>query len=156
MTADPTLFVHAVALAHLAPFLDGREWSEAKRERLLALRPHDADFPLVFRPSMEPQARALYAQLWQNAPPLLAKPGQTELRMHCATTEDFEAWNERGREFPGGYRKLAPHLQPGRVWVAWKFVAPRQSAGLSFDGVTWVDERLVWFPQPWRLVPIGP
>lgn len=152
--SDPTLLVHALALSHLAPFVDGAGWSEPKRERLLALRPDDVDYPLVFRPTMESQARALYGQLWRAPPPLLAKPGQTELRIASALSDDFVTWNSRSQEFPGGYRKLAPHLQLGVVWLAWKFIAPGERAGLSFDGLTWVNKRLVWFPQPWRLVPI--
>jgi hypothetical protein len=143
------LLVHALALQQLTPFLDGAPWNDTKRERLLALRPDESDFARVFLPTLEPQARALYAQLWQSPPPLLAKPGQSELRVTVATSEDFAAWNERGQQFPGGYRKLAPHLQPAVVWVAWKFVAPGDHAGLAHD-------RLVWFPQPWRLVPMGP
>jgi len=41
------------------------------------------------------------------------------------------------------------------VWLAFKFVAPGDFSGLSFDGLAWVNQRLVWFPQPWRLVPMG-
>jgi hypothetical protein len=152
--SDVSLLVHGLALQHLTPFLDGGPWTDAKRERLLALRPDAADFPHTFRPALEPAARELYARLWQNPPPLVAKPGQTELRIACALSDDFVAWNARGQEFPGGYRKLAPDLQPGVVWVAWKLVAPGDRAGLSFDGIAWVNQRLVWFPQPWRLVPI--
>jgi hypothetical protein len=149
------LLVHGLALHHLTPFLDGRPWNDSKRDLLLALRPDDADFARVFLPSLEPQARTLYAQLWHNPPPLLAKPGQTELRVNVALPEDFAAWNERGQEFPGGYRKLAPHLQPDVPWVAWKLLVPGDRAGLSFDGIVWTNQRLVWFPQPWRLIPMG-
>ncbi len=152
---DPTVLVHAIALKYLTPFVDGTPWSEAKREQLLAVRPRDEDFAGVFKPSMEGEARRLYAQLWSNPPPLVGKPGQTLIQIATAMTEDFVGWTRRGQEFPGGYRKLGPHLQPERAWVAWKFIAPGERAGLSFDGLVWVNERLIWFPQPWRRVPIG-
>src|SRR4051812_45462578 len=131
MNDSTLLLVHGLALQHLKPFLDGEPWNDAKRELLLALRPDEADFARVFLPSLLPQARALYAQLWSTPPPLLAKPGQSELRIHVAVTEDFGEWNERGQELPGGYRKLAPHLVPERIWAAWKFLVPGERAGLS-------------------------
>lgn len=152
---DPLLVVHGLAVDQLAMFVDSRYTFEERYHRLLEMKPRDEDFTRVFRPSLLHAAETLYAAMWAHPPPLLGRPEQTRLWIRAALTEDFVEWNRRGAEFPGGYRKLAPGLQPGVVWVAWKFVAPGETTGLSFDGMVLLDDRFVWFPQPWRLVPIG-
>jgi hypothetical protein len=76
-------------------------------------------------------------------------PGQTELRISVSLAEAL------GPEFPGGYRRVAAQLQPGFAWVAWSFVAPGESAGLSFDGLVRIDDRFAWFPRPWKLLGDG-
>jgi hypothetical protein len=91
--------------------------------------------------------------LWQNPPPLVGKPEHSQLWVRTATTEDLLAWNERGQEFPGGYRKLAPELQPDLIWVAWKFAAEGQYTGLSFDGAVWLPPRFAGCPPPYRVLP---
>src|SRR5262245_61359920 len=123
MDESQLLLVHALVLQYIGVFLDP-EYTEAKRhQRLLEMKPREGDFERVFLPSMIGQARALYGAMWSNPPPLRAKPGQTRMWVRIAITEDFVEWNRRGQEFPGGYRKLAPHLQRGVIWGAWKFVA---------------------------------
>ena len=47
--------------------------------------------------------------------------------------------NELSRGFPGGYRSIAPLLDPHRVWVAWKLIPPGKDAGMSYDGLVWLD-----------------
>jgi hypothetical protein len=148
--------VHAMAIRTFGAFLD-QTLPEARRfELLLALRPREDDFERVFAPSLVSSARAHYQALWNNPPPLVARPGQTQLWVRAATTEDLVAWNERGREFPGGYRRLAAQLHPGRAWVAWKYALPGQTSGLSFDGAVWLTDRFAWFPQAYRLLPMTP
>lgn len=153
---DPLLVVHAMALEHLGIFLDPAFTFDERYQRLLAMKPREADFERVFRPPLLDAARTLYGAMWaQPPPPLRGRPDQTRLWVRVASTEDFAAWNRRGAEFPGGYRKLAPALVPGVIWVAWKFVAEGEITGLSFDGLVRIDDRFVWFPQPWRLAAIG-
>ncbi len=156
MEPTPLIVVHGLALKLVSAFVDPTVSDEERWKRLLAMKPSDEDVARVFRPPLLDPARALYAALWSNPPPLRGKPGQTQVWIRTALTEDFVAWNRAGQEFPGGYRKLAPHLAPGLAWVAWKYVAPGDFTGLSFDGMVLLDDRFVWFPQPWRLVPIGP
>lgn len=153
---DSLLVVHAMALEHLGMFLDPAYTFDERYQRLLAMKPQEADYERVFRGKLLDGARALYGAMWgQPPPPLRGAPDQTRLWVRVAFADDFVAWNRRGAEFPGGYRKLALDLVPGVVWVAWKFVAPGETTGLSFDGIVRLDDRFVWFPQPWRLAPIG-
>jgi hypothetical protein len=151
---DLDILVHGAALQYLSVFLDPNFTVEKRRERLMEMKPQDGDVEKVFRPPLLEPARALYRAMWSNPPPLSGKPDQTVVWVRTARTEDFVEWNRTGYEFPGGYRKLAPHLQPGLIWVAWKFVAKGEITGLSFDGLVWLEKRFVWFPQPWRLVPM--
>ena len=154
---DSTLsLIHAFALQHLQPFVERRGTDEERYQLLLAMKPRDEDFGRLFQEPLLSPARALYAALWRQPPPLLPKPGQNHLWIRTASSEDFVAWNARGQEFPGGYRKLGPHLGPELAWVAFKFVIEGDFTGLSFDGLVWLDNRFAWFPQPWRLVPMGP
>ena len=47
-------------------------------------------------------------------------------------------------------RAIAHLLQPQRVWVAWKLIAPGQDAGMAYDGLVWLDDHWAWFPKPFR------
>jgi hypothetical protein len=148
-----SMLVHTAAREQLAVFLDATLTVDERVALVRTLRPTDDELGrLVVEPLRTP-ARRLYAELWQHPPPLSPKPHQTEVWVRTATTEDFVAWNERAREFPGGYRALARFLVAGVIWVAWKFVAPGESSGLSFDGLAWLDGRFVWLPQLWRMLP---
>jgi len=117
------------------------------------LCPRDEDYEKAFLPAMADVLRRAYAPFWatsQMAP--RPKAGQTEVVVFLATTEDLQANNDRARQFPGGYRDVAPYLAPDRVWVRWKFVKPGESLGMAFDGMVWLDDHWAWFPKPWRAV----
>jgi hypothetical protein len=111
-----------------------------------ALRPNPADFALVFREEHLSAARAHFDDLWTQAPVLAPSPG-TELIIATASSDDLVTGDAPA--FPGGYRDLP--LQPGRAWVAWKYVQPGESRGLAFDGLVHLGFRkFAWFPKPWR------
>ncbi|MBX2802834.1 MAG: hypothetical protein KTR31_34450 [Myxococcales bacterium] len=57
-------------------------------------------------------------------------------------------WSSR---FPGGYRDVAPKLNPDRSWVAWLCAAGEGDEQLV-DGLVQLGDRFVWMPQPWRAV----
>jgi hypothetical protein len=117
------------------------------------LRPREGDYEKAFLPSMADALQRAYAPFWatsQMAP--RPKAGQTQVLTFLATTEDLQAYNARARQFPGGYKDVAPYLAPERVWVRWKFVRPGESLGMAFDGMVWLDDHWAWFPKPWRAV----
>lgn len=135
----------ASSVLPLLPRLRGAEWSELVQ----GFRPQEEDYARVFT---EPEPfRTLYATVWSQIPASSGvRPDQSELRTLAATTALLRSSNPVSDAFPGGYRRVAPLLVPGQVWVAWKYVRPGQSAGMAFDGLTRVEERWVWFPHPWR------
>lgn len=114
-----------------------------------ALKPEDEDYAKVFLGDTAATARASYESLWID-PPILARPGQTEVEAFALQAETFLTDNEFSREFPGGYRKIAHLLNPDLVWVRFKFTEPGKSAGMAYDGLVWLDGRWAWFPKPWR------
>jgi hypothetical protein len=60
--------------------------------------------------------------------------------------------NDLSRQFPQGYRAIAKWLQPGRVWVAWKYLKPGAQSGDAYNGLVWVDDHWAWFPKPFRVL----
>jgi hypothetical protein len=117
------------------------------------LRPRDEDWSAVLVGDAARQAREGYAALWANPPKALGKTGQTEVHAFASEADALGAENEFSREFPGGYRKIAAHLQPTSIWLTFKLVEPGQSHGMSYDGLVWLRDHWAWFPKPWRVLP---
>ena len=115
-------------------------------QALAALMPRDEDFAEVFIDSFsEAAAKATHAAWSRAVPPTLGD--RTELAL-TATWSELVA---TASEFPGGYRRLAGKLHPGRVWFVFRFVRPGERSGLAFDGlVEMTPGRFAWFPKPWR------
>lgn len=116
------------------------------------LKPLPEDYERVFMPEAAAKARIAYKPLWTSPPPPLPRPGQTSVRVHVAEASEFASGSPRAQEFPGGMKSIADKLQPGLVWVAWEYLAPGEDAGLSFNGLVYLDGRFAWFPKPWRFV----
>lgn len=57
--------------------------------------------------------------------------------------------------FPGAYANLSRWLVPDRLWATWVFRERDAAAGVRYDGLVRLDDRWVWFPKPWRLLPLG-
>lgn len=136
----------------LAKLLDG---SADRMALTLALRPDPADYAAVFEGDAVAKAQESYAKVWasfSSEAVIAPKEGQTELKLSSATAEDFAADNDKGRDFPGGYRKVADKLKKGVIFYRWKFVKPGESLGMAFDGLTFVNGHWAWFPKPWRAV----
>lgn len=115
----------------------------------MGFRPRPEDYAAVFRGDVASGLRSLYDQVWETRPAITRKAHQTVILTHACLAEGFFPGNVMMEAFPGGYRGLADHLVPGRVWVCWKFVAPGQPLGMAWDGLVHVGERWVWFPKPW-------
>jgi hypothetical protein len=152
MSADSLATVYQEASLLLSGFLEPALLS-TRLEMIYALRPLPADYARVFAAEAVEQAQAGYAELWQTPPLWPIKRDQTMLRVDVAQAEDFLEDGPRAAAFPGGYRSIAHHLLPGRLWVCWEYFAPEVGSGLSFDGLVRLDDRWAWFPKPWRVLP---
>ncbi|QSA98410.1 hypothetical protein [Methylococcus sp. EFPC2] len=114
------------------------------------LRPQGADYARAFHPQIAEAARQAYEALWADPPRVGSASASSRLELHVAPAGMLLEDNELSRHFPGGYRAIAPLLDPHRVWVAWKIIAPGHSAGIAYDGLVWLDDHWAWFPKPYR------
>lgn len=124
--------------------------SDRGSELVGALRPRPADFARAFHPDIAEQARTIYEALWTDQPRVERTPAGSHLKLNIAPAGMLLEENELSRHFPGGYRAVAPLLNPHRVWVAWKLIPPGKNAGMAYDGLVWLDDHWVWFPKPYR------
>jgi hypothetical protein len=115
------------------------------------LRPRAEDYEKVFQGDAVEVAREVFERMWQDPIELTFPTAeQSDLRIYLAPAGILAEDNELSRFFPGGYRALARWLDPGRVWVAWKYVKPGSRSGLAYDGLVWCDDHWSWFPKPYR------
>lgn len=115
------------------------------------LQPRDEDFDKVFVPQVVERARAAYASMWQAGLEVDAPPDTSCAdHIYVAPAGMLSEENELSRPFPGGYRTVAEWLDPRRVWICWRYVAPGESSGMHYDGLVWCDDHWAWFPKPYR------
>lgn len=119
------------------------------------LRPRPEDYARVFQPAFVEPARRAYEALFLAARPLERGAHQTILRMSMATATELREFGAETCEFPGGYADILDALLPESLWVHWKYVAPGSSSGMAYDGLTRLDDRWVWFPKPYRVLPLA-
>ncbi len=128
---------------------DGADLATLSRQ----LQPQAGDYARVFKPTLAPQAAAVYGPAWEAGQIVVSpKPGQTTVRVWKATSEELIAGSGDADQFPGGYREVRPHLQPGIVWHRFKFTEPDKTLGMAYDGLVQLDGRWVLFPKPWRVL----
>lgn len=118
----------------------------------LTLEPRPSDWIRVFAGPAAARAEAGYRELWAAPVAPQARAGQSTILLTAATALELQLDTERSRAFPGGYRQIAHLLQPDRIWVAWKYVAPGERVGMAWDGLVWLDDHWAWFPKPWRVL----
>lgn len=118
-----------------------------------SMRPRSDDYPRVFHPEIVAASRAAYEMLW-STPPRVERltVGELKLRVDAAPAAMLRNQNELSNRFPGGYRALAPHLQPNRIWFVWRYLRAGNTVGMRYDGVVHLDNRWVWFPKPYRVI----
>ncbi len=123
---------------------------------IAGLRPKDSDYEKVFVGKMVEQVRSAYREVWSGEMQI-PYPSTRQTVIHCAVAPAgmLDHPNELSRNFPGGYAAIASALNPHRVWIAWKYLEPGAQAGISFDGLVWVDDHWAWFPKPYRVLRAG-
>ena len=116
------------------------------------LRPRPEDYARAFLPPYVEAARVAFEAIWAEPPRVSpALPG-SELKLNFAPAGMLAHDNALSWNFPGGYRSIAHLLDPHRVWVAWKLIAPGKTAGMAYDGLVWLDDHWAWFPKPYRVL----
>jgi hypothetical protein len=117
------------------------------------LRPGSDDYTRVFQCDIASAVRTAYERLWSTPPEIeRLTGGDIKVRVDAAPASMLLEENELSERFPGGYRTIAPHLQPDRIWFVWRYLRPGQESGMRYDGVVRLDDRWVWFPKPYRVV----
>lgn len=116
------------------------------------LTPRPEDWARVFVGESGARAREGYRALWSAPVAPGPKEGQTSLLVTAAQAAELQLDTERSRAFPGGYRRIAHHLAPDLVWVAWKYTRPGEHVGMAWDGLVRVDDHWAWFPKPYRVL----
>lgn len=116
------------------------------------LRPEPEDFREVFVESAVERAREGYNAVWMQSPRPKGNPGQTVVRVWAVPASLLTDENELSMRFPNGYRAIAHLFNPHRIWLAWKFLAPGERAGMAYDGLVWRGDRFAWFPKPYRIL----
>ncbi len=130
-------------------------------ERMLAdpsgiaeVAPRAGDAALVFAPAVAAEAEAAYLSLWAKDPPRIrGRADRVTLTIRVCPAGFFGTPNPLAAQFPPGYQRLAPLLNPSSVWVSWDMDSPGHSQ--DFDGLVWVSGdpgRWVWFPAPYRVL----
>ena len=97
----------------------------------IAATPADAEMLLAY-------VTGVYASLPAGKP--AAKPGQTEILVEGPALKDL----------PGGYGEHAPRFRPDVAFYGFKYVAPGETLGMSYDGLVKVADEWVFIPKAWR------
>lgn len=126
-------------------------------ETIRSLMPRDGDYALAFTGEAVAAARRFFADWWQQQGerPAGIDPN-ARIDVHLCPAGLLGDDNALSRPFPSGYRQIADWLDPHRVWVAWRYVAPGASGGIAMNGLVWLDDHFAWFPKPWRLRDLMP
>ena len=111
------------------------------KEALMKLKPTAAQIAQIAATDEDAKALAAYAeQLFASIPAagIDGKPGQTETLVTS------------GDSLPGGYAQQAAHFKKGVAIYGFKYVVPRETSGMAFDGLVKVGETWVMIPKAWR------
>jgi hypothetical protein len=122
---------------------------------VLSMRPTDDDCIAVFDDETLVAALIHYDGYWESPDVLGPAPGQTEIRVFAARSEELAAGTGDAREFPSGYALIAPHLEPGLTIYLLVFSRPGESFGVRIDGLTHVNGKWRIFPAPWAVLDVG-
>jgi hypothetical protein len=116
------------------------------------LRPTRADYAAVFTSELAAKADAVYGPAWDSGQLVVApKPGQTQVMIMSATSEELKSWTGDAREFAGGWKDVSAQLKPGVTFYQFQFVEPGKQFGMAYDGLAYVNGNWRIFPKPWRV-----
>lgn len=116
------------------------------------LQPTDKDYSSVFKQELAKKLAEMYEQPWKEGLIVLSpNPGQSEVLLYSATSEELQKWQGNAKEqFPGGYEKVGPSVADGFTFYRFKFVKPGEKLGMAFDGLVYVNGYWRIFPKPYR------
>jgi hypothetical protein len=115
------------------------------------LRPAAADYAAVFDGDFGAKVAAAWDPAWESGKMVMApKPGQTEVKISSATTEELKAGIGSASELAGGWKEVAAKMKPGLKVYRFHFLEPGKTAGMSYDGLIYVNGNWRVFPKPWR------
>jgi hypothetical protein len=115
------------------------------------LRPTKADLEAIFEADLAAKADVMYGPVWDSGQLVVApKPGQTEVKIASATSEEINSGVGTATELPGGWREVAGKMKPGVRIYRFKFVEPGKGSGMAFDGLVYVNGNWRIVPKPWR------
>ena len=86
------------------------------------------------------------------------KEGQSEVKVHAATTEELLAYEKGGaafEEFPGGMKAFAALAKPKLTWYVVELLEPGEEHGMKFTCFVHAGGRFVFVAKPWRAVAGG-
>lgn len=121
-----------------------------KKAALAKLRPTAADYRAVYREPLAGKLEEVQKTLWDSGQGLSGRPGQTELIVVFARTDDLIDGKPVLDEFPGGYKGITSQMVRGVPIVRFKMVEPGKTAGIAVDGLIHVNGRWVLIPRPWN------
>lgn len=118
------------------------------------LRPTKEDYRAFYlEESQADRAEKFFEPLWSGGQAVVApKEGQTELKLYSATPKEMEDMSGETSEMPPSLLALGSSLKPDVTVYTFKFVAPGESAGMAFEGLTYVNGKWKLFPKPWRFM----
>ncbi|TMV13523.1 hypothetical protein [Arenibacterium halophilum] len=126
------------------------EQSGDLKAKTYALKPTAEDVRAVYAEPLATRLIAYYDKMFTPNEELRPNPGQSELRLVYATMGALKAGDDIRWEFPGGYRHVVEHIIGDQPIVAFEFVRPGLDAGLSVDGLIFVNGAWKMMPKPWR------
>jgi len=77
-------------------------------------------------------------------------PGQTELHVWGATTDELARGTGNSSRFPAAYKQAAVHLKPGLTLYVWSLARPGVKPAPTFDELYQVNGHWVAISRPWR------
>jgi hypothetical protein len=113
------------------------------------MEPHPMDYGEVFTHVCADQAQNIYKAVWKRgvvAP--TPQAGHTMIRVAACFSEWLGTDSRTSNRFPPEYRNLANVLQPGMIWMIWKFMGSGRVQAATYDGLVWLGKHWAWFPSP--------